>query len=340
MKLAGVAARRFLDKPDPAVHAVLLYGPNRGLSGEAAKALTGKALHGADDPFALTRLSDEDLRKDKARLADALAAQSLLGGNRIAWVRLDAAGGEDAILAALAEIEAGAPGAFLIVEAGDLGGGAKLVKAFEAAKAAAALAFYEETEAERLAFARELLAAEHVTLTRDAGELLAARLPEERGLARQEILKLAAYAHGQADPLDTDDLAALLPDDAEGALDEAAAAALEGRAGAGIEALARIDGLSGVSALKTMERKLLRLLEARALMDGGLSPTDAAAKLRPPVFWKERDAFQALLRAWNEARLLRALDALWKAEIAAKQAASPHALLAADAYRAVARLRA
>ncbi|MGE3248707.1 MAG: DNA polymerase III subunit delta [Hyphomonadaceae bacterium] len=340
MKIAGAAARRFLDKPDPAIRAALLYGPNRSFISDGAQALISFALKGSDDPFALTKLTDDEIKKDKARLADALVAQSLLGGPRVAWARIETSGGDDAILAALKEIENGAEGATLIVEAGDIGGSSKLVKAFEAATHAASMAFYEETDAERSAFARALLKDEGVTVSKDAADALDALLPADRGLARQEIQKLAAFAHGSKDALSADAISALLPDEGESALDESVNAAVSGRAGEAAEALARVEGLSGVSAIKAMERRMLRLLEARTLMDKGLSAQDAAGKLRPPVFWKERDAFQAQLARWPSARVLRALDALWAAERAAKQAQSPQELLAADAFRRIAALAA
>jgi len=289
-------------------------------------------LKGSSDPFGLTRLSDDELKKDKAALGDALAAQSLLGDTRLVSVRIDGAGGDDAILAALGEIESGADLTFLLIEGGDLGSGSKLVKAFEAAQRAVSMAFYEENEAERGQFARTLLKDEGIALTREANEALMDHLPTDRGLVRREIEKLAAYAHGRSDALGLEDLTALLPDAGDSAMDEAVNAASEGRAAAAMEALARIDALSGVSAIKALERKLMRLLEARGHIDRGVSPIDAAGKLRPPVFWKERDAFQAQLRAWTTPRLLRALDALWSAEIAAKSAQSPQAMLAADAF--------
>lgn len=338
MKLAGAAARRFLEKPDPAVRAVLLYGPNRSLVSEAAQQIAAHALASSDDPFATTKLGEDDLRKDKARLSDALSSQSLLGGPTLVIARCDGESANESVLSALAEIEAGAPAGFLLIEGGDLSGGGKLVKGFEAAKRAAVMAFYEESESERAAFARALLKESAVTLARDGEEALAALLPADRGLMRREIEKLAAYAHGSNAPLAAADIEALIADENDGQLDAAGRAALEGRIGAALEILERIDALSGVSAIKALERRLLRLLDARARVDAGLSPPDAMAKLRPPVFWKERDAFLAHLRAWSARRLIAGLDALWAAELRAKQAQSPQELIAADAYRSVAKL--
>jgi DNA polymerase-3 subunit delta len=133
-------------------------------------------------------------------------------------------------------------------------------------------------------------------------------------------------------------LDALLPSENDAVLDEAVHAATDGRGSAAQEALARIAGLSGVTAIKALERRLLRLLEVRTQMDQGVSAADAAARLRPPLFWKERDRFQSQLGVWSTQTLARALEGLWNAELAAKQAQSPQALLAADAFANAAKL--
>ncbi|MGE3142682.1 MAG: DNA polymerase III subunit delta, partial [Hyphomonadaceae bacterium] len=320
MKLTGAAVRRFLEKPDPQLRGALVYGPNRSLVAEAAARLAAHALGGSDDPFAITKLSEEDARKDKARLSDALASQSLLGGPTLVWARLDGESANESVFNALADIEAERPGGFLLIEGGDLSGTGKLAKAFEAAKRAVLMAFYEETEAERAAFADALLKEAGLALAPEARETLAALLPPDRGLMRREIEKLAAFAYRAAAPLKSAEIEALIADEGEGALDAAGLAALAGQPGPAIETLARVDAMNGVSAIKALERRLLRLLDARARVDGGASPPDAMAKLRPPVFWKERDGFLAHLRAWEARRLIAALDILRAAEQRANQA--------------------
>lgn len=338
MKIASASVKRFLDAPDKSARAVLLHGPNESLSHEAAQKLAAWALGKSDDPYSLTKLGDDEIKRDSARLADALCAQSLLGGPTVVWARIDGKGADAAILDALAGFERGDPLGFLIVEAGDLGAKAELVKAFEAAKRAAALAFYEESEAERASFAKALARELGIAFGRDAEDLLLANLPSDRGLARQEIEKLALFAHGLGRNVSADDLARLMASEAESALDAASLAAAEGRAAVAVEALARLDGLSGVSALRALLRRLHQLREARALIDEGMSPSDAIAKLRPPVFWKERDAVAAQARLWSAKKLAAAYDVLWAAELRAKTAGAPQELIAADAYRGAAKL--
>jgi DNA polymerase-3 subunit delta len=337
VKIAGASLKRFLDKPDANVRAALLYGPNESVVHEAALRLTRSALKGGDDD-GLVKLNEDDIKRDGARLADALAAQSLLGGATVIVARIAGKSADDALLDALKSIERSEPGGFLIVEAGDIGAKAALTKAFEAAKNAAVIAFYEETEAERAQHARTLAKEFNLSFARDAEEAFLAALPPDRGLATREIEKLALYAHDLGRPVSVQDIEALMASEAESALDAASLAAAQGRANDAVESLARIDALAGVSALRALLRRLHQLRDARAMIDAGASPSDAVAKLRPPMFWKERDAVIALARLWTAKKLASAFDALWTAELRCKVAGAPQELIAADAYRQVAKL--
>jgi len=338
MKIQGASIRRFIDKPDKAVRAVLLYGPNESFSHEAAQKLAAWAVGKSDDPYAVTKLGDDDIKKDSARLIDALSAQSLLGGPTVVWARITGKGADAAIVDALEGFERDEPLGYLIVEAGDLGSTAELVKKFTAAKNAAVIAFYEETDAERAQHARSLAKDQGISFDRDAEDLFLPALPADRGLATKEIEKLALFAHGLGRAITTADLEALMTDEGESALDAASLAAAQGKAAQAVEALARIDALSGISALRALLRRLHQLREARLLIDGGMSPSDAIGKLRPPVFWKERDAVAAQARLWNGKKLNAAFDILWSAELRSKTAGAPQELIAADAYRGVAKL--
>ena len=338
MKLTGAAVPRFLDAPDKNARAVLLYGPNECFVHEAAQRLVAHALGQSEDPYAVTKLGEDEIKKDGARLADALAAQSLLAGPTIVWVRISGKAADSAILDALEGIERGQPGGALIIEGADLSSSSELVKSFNAAKAAAAIAFYEESEAERAQFAKTRARELGVEIERDAEDAFLAALPADRGLAAREIEKLALYAHGLGRKLGLADLDQLLAAENESAIDAASLAAADGRPAEAVEALARIEGLSGVSALRALLRRLQQLREARAMIDQGASPSDAVARLRPPVFWKEREAVAAQARAWSAKKLNAALDLLWSGELRSKVAGAPQDLIAADAYRSVAKL--
>lgn len=337
MKVSGAAIRRFIAKPDPAVAAVLVYGPNAALSAEAAQRLIAIALAGANDPFALTRLGEDDLRKDKARLSDALAQQSLLGGATCVWLRIDGESQSDAIIAAVKEIETGAPRAFLVVEAGEISGKGKLVGAFEAAGKAAAIAFYEESDAERAAALKALIEDRALTLSPDALDLFIAEAPTDRILAKAEIEKLALFGHGLGRPIDIADVQALSIANPAPELDEAVIAAASGKRAEALELLSQSDA-APVQAIRALQRRIGRLMEARLLVEGGVPVSEAGDRLKPKVFWRERDLFAGQLRVWTLDKLGAAQSALWRAEIKAKTLSATAEATALACFAAVAGL--
>jgi DNA polymerase-3 subunit delta len=317
---------------------VLLYGPNRSAVAEAAETLTAHFLGPSPDQMALTRLGDDELKRDRALLSDQLSAQSLLGGARVLRISAQGDTAADSIVESVSALDDGAPAAaFLIVEGGDLPAKSKIRSVFENAARCFAIAFYDDDTAALTDYAASLISAAEVSLTEDARDLLTAALPGDRALVRGEIEKLILFGNGRTEPITAPEVAALLAVEAESALDDATIAVAGGDARGSVEQFHRA-GAGGITAIRALERRLLRLQEARLAVDRGASPTDAGAKLRPPVFWKERDAFAAQVRAWTTPRLAIALDVLWRAQLRAMTAGAPQELIAAEAFRAVANM--
>ena len=133
MKLPPRASTEFLRRPDPAIRAVLLYGPDAGLVRERADALARTGLpRSAATRSASPSLAARTLAADPARLADEAAQISLMGGRRV--VRVREAG--DALATLFARLLAEAPGdALVVVEAGDLPARSALRRAFDDARA-------------------------------------------------------------------------------------------------------------------------------------------------------------------------------------------------------------
>jgi DNA polymerase-3 subunit delta len=225
-----------------------------------------------------------------------------------------------------------------VVEGGDLKGGSKIRKAFEESKRAIAIAFYEETAEERAAYAEQTLAEAGFEIEPSAREALLAGLPEDRGGVRAEIEKLALYAHGLGRPIDEADVLALSVAAAESEIDDAAGFALDGRPTDVARTLERAGAANGVTILKALERKLLRLAEAQLLVAQGASRSEAAGKLRPPIFWKERPAFANRLAVWTPQRIQVGLARVWAAETACKSAGAPAVLIASQCFAEIARL--
>ena len=224
MKIAPARLAAFLQRPDPAIRAVLLYGPDSGLVRERADTLVRTVCPDLRDPFRIADLNAGVLGADPARLADEAAQLSLAGGRRVVRVR-DAADG-------LARLFAGflgdLPGEALVVaEAGELSAGSALRRAFEGSPRAAAIGCYPDAPRDRAAVIRDSLAAHRVTASRDAAQYLVEHLGGDRLLTRSELEKLALYA-GEGGRVELEDALLSVGDSAALELDDAVMAAAEG----------------------------------------------------------------------------------------------------------------
>jgi DNA polymerase-3 subunit delta len=235
---------RFLAGPPAGMRAAVIWGKDRGGVRERADSLAAKIAKRPDDPFDVALLTETDLDRDGARLEEELSAISMMGGRRLVRLKLtgDKAGPEKAAAEALALHTEGKlnPEAFFLIEAGALERASPLRKAAEKAEGAASIPVYEDETGDVSRMVREALSKDGVGLTSDALELFVARLPRERGVARQEIERLILYlgpkSGAQASIADLTDHLGVEP---EASLADAAQDAFGGRAGAAQAALRR-----------------------------------------------------------------------------------------------------
>ncbi len=333
MKISPRDAAAFLESPDPAVRAILVYGPDAGLVRERVETLVKGAAEDLGDPFRVADFSAKELLDDPARLADEAAALSLTGGRRA--VRLRQADDDLAPLfrGFLAPASDFPGDALIVVEAGDLAARSALRKAFESAKAGAALACYRDDARSLGTVIRETLREFGHQATPDALAYLSAYLGGDRQLSRRELEKLALYKGAESGPIELADAQACVGDSAALSLDDLAFAVAGGAAAEAERALARSlqEGVQPVSALRAVSRHFQRLHLVAGLVDGGLPLDDAVKRLRPPLFWKHTPAFRAQAAAWSLGSLARALGRLLEAESDCKRSGAPEATLCARA---------
>jgi DNA polymerase-3 subunit delta len=324
---------RFLARPDPQIRAALIYGRDMGVVQDRANQLAAKMVDRPDDPFDVAQLTDGDLADDPARLEGELAAQSLMGGRRLVRLRFGAEKAAADKLAAEALVRHAAgelnPDAFFLIEAGALGRESALRKAAEKAAGAAAIPCYEDEPGDVARLVRELLAKDGVSLTSDALTLLVSRLPKERGVARQEIERLALYlgpgSGVTANPADLEDFFGVEP---EASLADAAADAFGGRladAQAGLRRAAQ-EGEAGPAAVRAIGMHAGRLRRTLTLAKAGAGLQEAAKA--SGVFWKQEREFLRQARAWSLDELDRLQGEILAADRACKTAGSPDQLIA------------
>ncbi|HEX2801079.1 MAG TPA: DNA polymerase III subunit delta [Phenylobacterium sp.] len=332
---------RFLGRPDPQIRAALIYGRDLGVVHDRGRQLAAKLVANPDDPFDVSQLTDGDIDADAGRLEGELAAQSLMGGRRLVRLRFatEKTGPDKTAAEALTRHAAGElnPDAFLLIEAGALGKDSALRKAAEKAPGAAVIPCYEDEPGDVARLVRETLAKDGLSLNAEALALFVARMPKERGVARQEIERLALFLGpgrgGAAGPADLESFLGVEP---EASLVEAAADAFGGRlaqAQAGLRRAAQ-EGEAGPAAVRMLSLHLALLRRILTLAKGGAGLPEAAKAAR--VFWKQEKEVLRQARAWTLAELDRIQPDLLAADLACKTTGSPAHLIAERAALAVA----
>jgi DNA polymerase-3 subunit delta len=321
VKLAAGRVESFLRRPDPAIRAVLLFGPDAGLVRERADALGRTVAPDLHDPFRVADLNGAALAADPARLYDEAAQISLMGGRRL--VRVHDIG--DAQGPVFGRFLADPPGdGLVVVEGGDLPVRGALRRLFDEAPSGVAIGCYPDSARDLAQVIRDTLAAHRIAASRDALEFLVVHLGGDRLLTRAELEKLTLYA-GDGGRIELDDARLSIADSAALSLDDAVLAAAEGEAAALDRALSHVfqEGESPVTVIRAALRHVQRLHALSARIAGGDTVDGALRGARPPIFFKQQDSFRRQLQHWREPQLRRQLDALTDAETQIKTTGIP-----------------
>ena len=216
----------FLSRPDFSFPLVLLYGPDPGLVSERSERLAAASGVDRDDPFASVTLAADELEKDIGRLYDEARTVSMFGGRRL--IRVRGAGAGKSLAEAAADLGAEKlQDATLIIEAGDLKGGAGLRLNVERAKFAIALPCYQDEGRALDQIIDEELKAAGLSMDKEAREELRSRLGANRIASRGEVKKLCLYALGTS-TVTEEDVRAIVGDVSADTLEETIDAAVSG----------------------------------------------------------------------------------------------------------------
>lgn len=313
MKISAGRADNFLQKPDTAVRAILLYGPDAGLVRERGQSFS-KRQAGEGDNFAITEISGDALKKDGAILSDASRSLSLMSdGDPVVRVRdvTDACAG---VIESWLDDDAGLKPA--IFEAGELAPRSKLRQLFEKRDDAAAIGCYADEGQSLDAVVRQHLGQAGLSIDRDAMTLLTSRLGTDRFALRQELDKLLLYMGKIEEPISVADVDAVIGDVKSSVLGDLAMSVGSGNLPAMLTMLARArsEDLNAVAILRAVQRHFDRLLTVQAEMTTGARIEDAIKRLRPPVFFKQAPAFSRQASSWPISHINRALTLLLEAE--------------------------
>ena len=307
----------FIARLDPARPVILLFGPDAGLISERVNAIVKASVDDPNDPFSLVRLDGEELTANPGRLVEEAQTIPLFGGRRAVWVK---AGSRNIAPAVEALLALPASECRVVMEAGDLRRTAPLRALVERARNAAALPCYIDGERELARLIDAEMRAADLVLKPEARAMLIPLLGGDRIGSRNEIRKLALYAHGRG-KVGVDDVIAVVSDASDLGLDELVDAAFAGKP-ADVEtqlAKLRIAGTPIGSIFFAAQRQLAQLHRWRTMIEEG-APF-SLERVQPPVHFTRKSLVEAALKQWTAARLAAAMAELAAALLASRKTA-------------------
>ncbi len=182
MKLASARIQSFLRDPGTC-RVILLFGDDAGMIRDRAEALVCAVAGSLDDPFLVTDLAREEIK----RLPDEAAGLSLIGGRRVVRVRDVTDAATDPVLTLLK----GRAPALVVLEGPALASRSKLRTALEAAADGVAIGCYPEEGRALEETIRESLRMNGAGIEPDALSWLSQQLGADRASTRSELEKLA-----------------------------------------------------------------------------------------------------------------------------------------------------
>lgn len=318
MKLSARDIDGFIRAPGKSA-AALIYGTDAGQVRQRAAALSDAWLGANPDPMAKCELTVEQLKEDPARLADELAAMSLMCPRRVVLVRE----AEDAILPAIEEaVSRRSPDNYLILYVTEsLPATSKLRLWAERAGDVGALPCYKDEGSGLEQFIRDTLRGYGLRAENETLRLLAHQLSGDRQIILNELEKLSLYVGDEAEFVTLEDVLASVGENNDRSFDELNAAV----AGGDMVGLCRLsdrlqmEGNHGLLLVRSLMRYFLRL-EHIAIKRAQGQPIEAIIEaIRPTVFFKAKPLLKAHAGRWSAEQCATALARLQRLELDSKR---------------------
>lgn len=325
MKLPNARIEGFVKKPDSGVKAVLLYGPDAGLITTRSRQMLVAIVDDLSDPFRIVQFLFDDLKDEPSRLRDEINAMSLMGGRRFIRVVDASASMSEEIGEAIISSKSDT---LVVFEAGELAPTSTLRKFFEKEPDILALPCYKDDAASVRRVVEGRLREGGFSWDNDAINYLTRSFAGDRLVICSEVEKLITYM-GADRKITLESVKDCVGDNVESSMDELCMAV----ASRDLEQIEKnlnrilVEGIGAIAPIRIILRYFFRLQQVRAEIANGESDQQAIAKLRPPIFFKQIDAFKGHLQIWNSKAIDKMIEALLKLEIECKQTGSAPELL-------------
>ena len=324
--LRGKEIDAFLARPDPGRPIILLYGPDAGLVRERADTLLASAIDDLNDPFSLVRLDGDELSAEPSRLVDEAMTVPLFGGRRAIRVR---AGSRN--FASGVETLADLPlkDCRIVIEAGELRPESPLRKTCERAKTAVAIACYPDGERDLAKLIDDELRLSNLRIAAEARATLTALLGGDRQASRNELKKLALYAHGKNE-VTLDDVMAVVADASELKIDPIVDGAFAGKPEL-VEAefaKAMVAGIYPGMIISAAQRQAAWLHKSALAIAEGTPISTLLDSGFPRLHFSRKANVETALRQFNATRLSSIIDQLASAALEMRKQAPLAAVIA------------
>jgi len=306
--LRGKEIDSFLARPDSGRPIILLYGPDAGLVRERADALLASAVDDPNDPFALVRLDGDELSAEPSRLVDEALTVPLFGGRRAIRVR---AGSRSFASGVETLAEMPLKDCRIVIEAGELRPESPLRKACERARTAVAIGCYPDGERDLARLIDDELRLANLRIAPDARASLMALLGGDRQASRNELRKLALFAHGEGE-VTLDHVMAVVADASELKLDPIVDGAFAGKPELveGEFAKAIVAGTYPGVIISAAQRQAAWLHKSALALAEGTPLSTLLEGGFPRLHFSRKAAVETALRNFSAARLLATIDQL------------------------------
>jgi DNA polymerase-3 subunit delta len=324
--LRGKEIDAFLTRPDPGRPIILLYGPDAGLVRERAEALLASAVDDLNDPFSLVRLDGDELSAEPSRLVDEAMTVPLFGGRRAIRVRAGSrsfASGVDTLA------DSPLKDCRIVIEAGELRPESPLRKACERAKTAVAIACYPDGERDLAKLIDDELRLSNLRIAAEARATLMALLGGDRQASRNELKKLALYAHGKTE-VTLDDVMAVVADASELKIDPIVDGAFAGKPEL-VEtefAKAMVAGIYPGVIISAAQRQAAWLHKSAIAIAEGTPISTLLDGGFPRLHFSRKANVETALRNFNAARMLSTIDQLASAALEMRKQTALAAVIA------------
>lgn len=303
----------FIARPEKTIQLILLYGPDQGLVSERADKLSSSLGFDNADPMSNLRFEADDIASDQGRLADEAFAISMFGDSKL--IRIRGTTRKNLLPALKPVLDSPLQKCWIIFEGGDLKRDSALRKLVEKSATAMALPCFQDASATLNQLINEEITANNLEIDADTVTYLRSFLGEDRRASRNELKKLALYAHGQKS-VTKDQITALLGNVSSVANDDIIDAACLGHTdflASKFDQLMESGGAPDMLIWAAL-RQFQLLHRFRATMETNNSnPANLIASARPPIHFSRQNAITGSLKLWTLKKIEIAMDRLNKA---------------------------